>query len=368
MAFKGDDFVLTKKKRKFGQILLTVLLDVLLAGVILTTFAYFHHVLPALKSASVSREPLPAEPSVQEPVQKPEEEKLDVPEQEPAEPQETDSAEQTEQQPEEPDTRTEWQKKFEEHFSDTVISTENCYKSPNVSIEVQTITVGEGNAQNTYHVADIYIASIDNFAAHTANNELAYFSTQDALEMDMEANALISMTGDFYSYQQSGLLVRNGQVYMDDYTFCDICVMYYDGTVETHLKGTYDNDEILARNPYQIWNFGPQLLDENGKAMTTFNTSNTVAQANPRSAFGYYEPGHYCFVVVDGRQPGYSVGMYLPDLAAVFEELGCTAAYNLDGGGSALMMFNHERYSQQSNGGDRALGDILVIRETEAAQ
>ena len=32
------------------------------------------------------------------------------------------------------------------------------------------------------------------------------------------------------------------------------------------------------------------------------------------------------------------------------------------------MMFNNERYSQQSNGADRELGDILLIRETENAE
>ena len=85
---------------------------------------------------------------------------------------------------------------------------------------------------------------------------------------------------------------------------------------------------------------------------------------NPRSAIGYYEPGHYCFVVVDGRQDGYSYGLRIPELAAIFEELGCTEAYNLDGGGSAVMVFNHEKYSRQSNGG-RDLGDIIYVAETE---
>ena len=88
-----------------------------------------------------------------------------------------------------------------------------------------------------------------------------------------------------------------------------------------------------------------------------------VSYPNPRSAIGYYEPGHYCFVVVDGRQNGYAKGMNIPQLATLFEELGCTRAYNLDGGGSAVMVFNHERYSKQSNGGGRELGDILLIRE-----
>lgn len=320
-----------------------IISDILLAGIILLIFSFFHHVLPTYRSNEVNVAPVVVPTPVVETVSS------------------TPQIQQT-------DSRTEWQIRFEEQFSDELISTDNTYKSPNVSIEMKTVTVGEGSRQNVYHVADIYIASIENFATYTANNELRYFSTQDALEMDAASNALVSMTGDFYSYQKTGLLVRNGTVYMDDNTYCDICVMYYDGTVETYSKNGYDKEEILAKNPYQIWNFGPSLLDGNGKALEEFDVSVSVMHANPRSAFGYYEPGHYCFVVVDGRQKDYSVGMFLPELAALFEDLGCKAAYNLDGGGSALMMFNNERYSQQSNGADRELGDILLIRETENAE
>ena len=329
---------MNKGRHSIKRILLTVLVDTLLTGLILLAFSFFHHVLPTYKSRASAVEYTP-EPVIEEVIH------VEV--------------------TAEPDNRTEWQIKYAEHFSDQVIRTENSYKSPNVSIEIKTVTVGEGSEQNVYHVADIYIASIENFAAYTANNELRYFSTQNALEMDKAANALLSMTGDFYSYQKTGFLVRNGAVYMTDDTYCDICVMYYDGTIETYERNSFDKEEILAREPYQIWNFGPSLLDKEGKAIDEFDVSLTVMYPNPRSALGYYEPGHYCFVVVDGRQKDYSKGMLLPELAYVFEELGCKAAYNLDGGGSALMMFNNERYSQQSNGANRELGDILVIRESE---
>ena len=59
--------------------------------------------------------------------------------------------------------------------------------------------------------------------------------------------------------------------------------------------------------------------------------------------------------------------MLLGELAQVFEELGCAAAYNLDGGGSAVMYFNHRPFSRQSNGADRQIGDILIIREDSYA-
>jgi hypothetical protein len=113
-----------------------------------------------------------------------------------------------------------------------------------------------------------------------------------------------------------------------------------------------------------VWSFGPPLLDENGNTMKSYNVSTAVSFPNPRSAIGYYEPGHCCFVLVDGRQDGYSKGMTIPELAQVFQDLGCKAAYNLDGGGSAVMMFDHKTYSKQSNGADRKLGDLLVIRDS----
>ena len=46
--------------------------------------------------------------------------------------------------------------------------------------------------------------------------------------------------------------------------------------------------------------------------------------------------------MVDGRQTGYSRGMTLEELAQVFDDLGCTAAYNLDGGHSTFMTLNHQ--------------------------
>ena len=75
------------------------------------------------------------------------------------------------------------------------------------------------------------------------------------------------------------------------------------------------------------------LLDENGKAQEDFSASN-VENANPRSVLGYFEPGHYCFVQVDGRgsrskleKGKTSRGMELTVLAEFMENLGCKAAY-----------------------------------------
>ncbi len=331
-----------------------VLLDLLLVGVILLSFAFAHHVYPALQSEWARQEAL-ANPPVTE--TNPPETTMPVL---------TEPMEETQPQTEqstEPDNRTEWQKKFADHFTDEVVVTENSYKSPEVSITIETVVTGEGSGKVTYYVADIYVASIENFTCATAHNELRYFGTQPAAEMAAQANAILAISGDFITYQKGGFLLRNGEIYAADHNLNSICVLYPDGSMETLVGGTYDMQEVLDANPLQVWSFGPVLLDENGQVRDTYEISTAVSYTNPRSAIGYYEPGHYCFVIVDGRQEGHSRGMQIPELAQVFADLGCTSAYNLDGGGTAVMVFGGEIYSRQSNGG-RDLGDMLVITES----
>ena len=61
-------------------------------------------------------------------------------------------------------------------------------------------------------------------------------------------------------------------------------------------------------------------------------------RAFPRTAVATGARGEILWlIVVDGRQPGYSEGATLADLAAIARELGATAALNLDGGGSTTL-------------------------------
>lgn len=81
---------------------------------------------------------------------------------------------------------------------------------------------------------------------------------------------------------------------------------------------------------------------------------------NPRTVLGYYAPGHYAVLVVDGR--GESAGLSLDELAGLCEELGFTLAYNLDGGKSSVMTFNDAIVNQPAGGG-RAISDVIYIAE-----
>ena len=65
---------------------------------------------------------------------------------------------------------------------------------------------------------------------------------------------------------------------------------------------------------------------------------------------------------MDGRQEGYSYGLLMQDLSKLMYDLGCTEAYNLDGGMTAMMAFRGELFSRPCGGG-RKNCDILYIGE-----
>jgi exopolysaccharide biosynthesis protein len=60
---------------------------------------------------------------------------------------------------------------------------------------------------------------------------------------------------------------------------------------------------------------------------------------HPRTAVGFDDTGTWVLLtVVDGRQPGFSEGVSLYELAQILQAQGCTQSINLDGGGSSIML------------------------------
>ena len=68
--------------------------------------------------------------------------------------------------------------------------------------------------------------------------------------------------------------------------------------------------------------------------------------------------GRLLLVTVDGRRPGWSAGVTLPEAARVMRSLGARDALNLDGGGSSAMVVRGELVSRPSDrSGERAVSD-----------
>ena len=246
--------------------------------------------------------------------------------------------------------------KFADKYTEDVVVTENSYSSPDISITVTEETLG----RTTYYLADIYVRDITCFQSALAQDTYGSGFRDSIQDMALLNNALIAVNGDYYGNTSEGVVIRNGVIYRANRTDCDVCVLYYDGTMRVMPGSSFTVEEAVQDGAWQAWTFGPALLDTDGSVLTSFASTSRIISANPRTAIGYYEPGHYCMVVVDGR--GESAGITLPALSQLFHDLGCTAAYNLDGGNSSIMVWNQAVINDPSGGG-RESSDALLIAE-----
>jgi exopolysaccharide biosynthesis protein len=248
-----------------------------------------------------------------------------------------------------------WRVKFKDKFTDgTVEQTDSSYKNANINVSINKV---QENGV-TYYVADIYVAELKYFKTAFPKNSDKMGGREFTDVIAREINAIIAVNGD-HCVDNPGPVVRNGKSYRLNEKAADALVMNYDGSMQTFSASELDLGKIKTEGAWQVWTFGPMLLKD-GLPMTVFDLPDQVGGANPRTAIGYYEPGHYCFVVVDGRQPGYSNGMDIKQLSQLFYSLGCTVAFNLDGGQSSEMAFMGKMINQPYNGG-RSTTDILYI-------
>lgn len=250
---------------------------------------------------------------------------------------------------------------FAAHFSDEPNRTERSYIGRSISVTVQSYAVDKTYGRHvTYHVADIYVRDVTAIRAEAARGDFGTHETRPVKEIAQRVGALIAIGGDSYTRGKNSFVIRNGVLYRDKpIENTDLCILYRDGTMETKQWGTFTVQEIVDADPWQVWGFGPALLDENGKSM---EIQHELMGHNPRTAIGYYEPGHYCFVVVDGR--GESVGVTLHSLSRLMEDLGCKVAYNLDGGASALLYWDGAIVSSPCSE-TRVIGDIIYLLPEE---
>lgn len=249
-----------------------------------------------------------------------------------------------------------WHQKFADKFTDTVVATDTSYSSPDLSIQLSYHHYDTGRmdlsesgkhkkygTQVSYVLADIYVGDITCFRTAFAQDTYGVGYSEKLSDMSDAMKAVLAVNGDSYSnnrHKANGTIIRNGVVYRSRPTDMETCVLNWDGTMEIYSPDQINLQYLMEKGAYQSWIFGPSLLDENGRAkpVASLLTWDYIRESHPRTAIGYFEPGHYCILLADGRQKT-SRGMFPEEMAKVFEDLGCRVAYNLDGGHCSFMTF-----------------------------
>ena len=223
------------------------------------------------------------------------------------------------------------------------------------------------NPTITYHVADIYIRDIRSLRGAFAKGtfpEKGSAQLESIKKMASDNNALFAINCDYCEIRANGITFRNGVMYRETKR-AEVAVIYKNGVMDVLTDAEYRN--LTEEEKAEIWQttaFAPGLVKD-GVQMTGFRGS-TYVELHPRSGIGYYEPGHYCFVQVDGRQPGYSDGVSVEQFAEIMYGLGVQEAYNMDGGSSSEVVFLGQTYNHPSgiktgSSGGRNNSDILYI-------
>jgi hypothetical protein len=149
------------------------------------------------------------------------------------------------------------------------------------------------------------------------------------------------------------------------------------GTVLSAVRGSARVHFIKELKPGDVvtlkWDVGqrgvldaiggsPILLKEGHSTPRKCPYSAYFCRRHPRTGVGVKPSGRLVFVVVDGRRPGYSIGMRPYQFARLFKRLGATSALNLDGGGSTTMVVRDRVINRPTDpGGERGVSSALVV-------
>lgn len=132
-----------------------------------------------------------------------------------------------------------------------------------------------------------------------------------------------------------GLTVHNGKLVHNNVGEQNVNIVGFDDQGKL-IIGNMTASQLEEKHIREAVTFGPNLI-ENGKLVVQGDGGWGIA---PRTGIGQMADGTVIFVVIDGRQPTWSIGATLRDLMNVFDDYHAVNAVNLDGGSSSELVYN----------------------------
>ena len=234
------------------------------------------------------------------------------------------------------------------------------YQSPTLRITIrrytETVTSKKKDRKREYCVADIQASPEEPLfpimTEATAKRVAGYKLVSPEL-LEEKHLPLFAMSDDLYGirlqkYDYKGIVIRNGEILSTKtrssakkraWPNLDTMAVFADGSMKAFVCDAYTAEEYLAMGATQVFSFGPILISDGVINEEVLNPK-YYPYNEPRVALGMIEPWHYVAIAVRGRPTSEYAGVHLDWMAEKMQEMGCTEALNLDGGQTAIMMFN----------------------------
>ena len=186
-----------------------------------------------------------------------------------------------------------------------------------------------------------------------------------------ENGAVLALSGDFFSYHNEGIVMRNGVLLRNQPVKSrDTLLIDRNGDFSILHPTTREAFDQVRENVREAFCFGPWLVSR-GEKLTDYRQVRQDLDANGRHIrlfIGQTAPLSYVVVSSEGPEHPRSLGLTLKQAANVAEALGCREAYNLDGGSSATVMLNGRQISHQARQFKmRPVGDIIYFASLNGA-
>ena len=243
--------------------------------------------------------------------------------------------------------------------------TKDGYEDDSIRVQIET---REGKKKNViWRIAWVEIASPTQLRTAYVGKSVRADSTAYLTNIVPNYNAIVAMNGDNYSNEKAkhSFVVRMGEVRQKKLNKQkDILIIDENGDFHTFINSE-GADKFEKKTGHKIVNafmFGPALVSE-GKVVNvkrSYGYNFNPEGSQPRSAIGQLDKLSYVMVICDNTTGSDSVGVTHKELAEFMKELGCKEAYNLDGGNSAIMIYNNKIVNNKK-GGERDVTDFIYF-------
>lgn len=246
------------------------------------------------------------------------------------------------------------------------------YCSPHLKIEIRRKSTARPKV--TWYEAEIVSDGEDVFHMIPFDAEKWMTRTEYPYKIARENRTVFAINNDYAQLRKKqkarmGIIIRNGTVYSEKtktknktpFPNLDCMALYPDGDLKVFWSDEKTAAEYLEDGATDVLSFGPYLIRD-GEINTT-GVKKFATTKQPRTAIGIVEPCHWYVIVAEGRVKR-SGGVNVEWLAERMLELGCTAAFNLDGGETCSIVFmGHQlnKLKEKRRISSRTTADILGI-------
>ena len=172
-------------------------------------------------------------------------------------------------------------------------------------------------------------------------------------KLAINAGGFATQDGKLYPI---GITVVDGEI--KSFNRVDLSFIGFDKNGKLVGGNLTTREEVEALNVMQGATFVPTLLEKGKKLKIPANWAN---KREPRTLIGNFSNGDLLFIVIDGRQKGYSNGVTLEEAQDKLLAFKVRDAYNLDGGGSSTFYYNGKVLNSPSDGRQRAVASSFVV-------